>query len=635
MRPSAPVAATVVSIENEAANRIFSQSESKIALVWTSPLSPPEPELLQVVLAMTVGGKLLNFNRKSTDLIGQVLSRMRISVGKVLKEASTLASVDAEPARKVQKGDNSPIPQPEIQFMADDGSPVLEGTLADVLGVAKSLKIEKDSYTLVIDPPIATSVKLETYLWAGFPVVASWSCTGAPESEFVFEWRVLRDTTNELIEVIVGGQVFVPKHAHVGHFLEVRCSHPKHPQFFLSYSSLDRISTYTGGAREARLDKPLPPTDDGTIRVSTFNILAQPYMRTPLAQDNYYTHLYNCWHLTEWTRRCPLIMREMLDTDSDIYCLQEVASGCHEAQLKRVLEASHDWHFFGKESVANNGKPIGVSISLRRSKFQIIDEYKLNLNAADDGLFHTRLTEVERAEILAQFGDLFFGPVMKGIHTVAGIVHAKHKASGRNILVANTHLFFHPFGGHIRVLQGLCLMRRLKEIQASLGPETGVIVCGDFNSRPDSGSFQVMSLGHIEATHVDWQYGRSFRSEHYASVEPKPDNGTPSAEEDEAATATMVSSAELPPSRGIDVAHGLDIAHVPSSIPELTHATASFRSTLDYIFYSRDVFEATEGAGTGSSIPMLTNAEVDRMGGLPFDHYGSDHVLVAGDIRFK
>jgi endonuclease/exonuclease/phosphatase family metal-dependent hydrolase len=178
-------------------------------------------------------------------------------------------------------------------------------------------------------------------------------------------------------------------------------------------------------------------------------------------------------------------------------------------------------------------------------------------------------------------------------------------------------------------------MRRLKEIQASLGPETGVIVCGDFNSRPDSGSFQVMSSGHIEATHVDWQYGRSFRSEHYASVEPKPDNGTPSAEEDEAATATMVSSAELPPSRGIDVAHGLDIAHVPSSIPELTHATASFRSTLDYIFYSRDVFEATEGAGTGSSIPMLTNAEVDRMGGLPFDHYGSDHVLVAGDIRFK
>lgn len=373
MRVTAPVAATVVSIENEAANRIFSQSESQIALVRTSPVSPPEPDVLQVVLSLTVGGKLLNFNRKSTDFIGQVLSRMRISVGKVLKEASTQASVDAEPARKMQKGDKAPIPQPEIQFMADDGSPAPEGTLADVLGVAKSLKIENDSYTLVVDPPIATSVQLETHLWAGFPVVASWSCTGAPESEFVFEWRVLRESTNEVIEVIVGGQIFVPKPEHVRHFVEVRCFHPKHPQFFLSYFSLDRISTYTGGAREARLDKPLPPTDDGTIRVSTFNILAQPYMRTPLAQDNYYTHLYNCWHLTEWTRRCPLVMREMLDTDSDIYCLQEVAGGSHETQLKRVLEATHDWHFFGKESVANNGNPIGVSISLRRSKFEIIE----------------------------------------------------------------------------------------------------------------------------------------------------------------------------------------------------------------------------------------------------------------------
>jgi mRNA deadenylase 3'-5' endonuclease subunit Ccr4 len=74
---------------------------------------------------------------------------------------------------------------------------------------------------------------------------------------------------------------------------------------------------------------------------------------------------------------------------------------------------------------------------------------------------------------------------------------------------------------------------------------------------------------------------------------------------------------------------------VPSTIPELTHATASFRSTLDYIFYSLESFDPIEGPGTGSSVPALTHAEVDKMGGLPFDYYGSDHVLVCGDIRFK
>ena len=639
--------AAVLSVESEAANRIFSQSKLMIALVKSSPMGPPEPEgTRQVVISLPVGGKLLNFNRKSGDMLSQVLSRMRISCAKALKESAAEPAADASPARKVQKGVKSPLPQPDIMFMSSASGVVAEMTLGGALEVATGIKVDMDEYQIVLDPPVVTTLELENHIWTGFPVVATWSCSGAREEEFEFEWRIVSPTSNEVVESIKGGQVFTPSPHHTGHFLEVRCFHPRFPQFYLSHTSLDRIADFPD-SKCARLDAPLPTPSRDIIRVATFNILAQPYMRTPLAQDNYYTHLYNSWHITEWTRRCPLIMREMIDTDSDVYCLQEVAGGAHETQIKRLLSATHDWHFFGKESLANNGNPIGVSISLRRDKFEVITESKFNLGVGDDGLFNSMLTEAEREGIRTQFGELFFGPVLKGIHTVAGIVHARSKTDGRDILVANTHLFFHPFGGHIRILQGLCLMRKLAELRAAIArpdyPLPAVIVCGDFNSRPDSGSFKVMSSGSIEAANVDWQYGRSFRSEKYATegvadgvlVGNGATDATPPGDGDEAATATVVTGVELPPVHGLDLTHTLDNRHVPSKVPELTHATASFRSTLDYIFYSGDVLEAMEGEGTGSSLPELTNSDVNRMGGLPFDYYGSDHVLVCGDLRLR
>jgi 2',5'-phosphodiesterase len=331
-------------------------------------------------------------------------------------------------------------------------------------------------------------------------------------------------------------------------------------------------------------------------------------------------------------------MREMLDSNADIYCLQEVAGGAHETQLKRFLsEGNFDWHFFGKESLANNGNPIGVSISLRKDMFQVVSEFKLSLGK--EGLLESSscLTEGEKTAIETQFGEGFFAkesPVLKGIHTVAGVVHARTIPDDRDVLVANTHLFFHPFGGHIRILQGVCLMRKLEilrqEIARPDAPVPAIILCGDFNSRPDSGSFEVMSTGRISAQNQDWQYGRSFRC---SSKE------NPAADEDEAGGQEILPSEKEKvinekSVQGVDLSHPLSLGHIPSEIPELTHATASFRSTLDYIFYSSESFEAQEGPGTGSSIPELTNAEVDRMGGLPCDHYGSDHVLVCGDLRF-
>lgn len=612
--------------ESDPSSRIFARSNTLVALIRSK--SDPTVSDDPIIIQMPVGLKLLNFRRRPDDALEQVLQRMRISCAKALKEANVSQSATS-PDRKKTKN-NPPEESPvEISFLASDETPIVGGTLVDAVRETRCIRINSSDYTVVLDPPLCSTLSIDTGLWSGFPVVVTGSFEGADESEFIMEYRIIAGDSDEVIETAakVDGYeyVFVPEDKHIGHFLEVKCYHPRHPEFYQSVVSTERIARFSGPV-QARLTKPLPPTDSQTVRVATFNILAQPYIRTALAQDIYYTHLHKCWHLTEWSRRCPLILREILDTDSDIICLQEVAGGAHEAQIRRVLSSTHDFSFFGKSSVANNGNPIGVSISLRKSKFQVIETERWNLGSGDDSILLSMLSEDEKAEVRRKFGDSFFETVLKGIHTVAGVVRAKHVITGQEISVANTHLFFHPFGGHVRILQGVCLMRKLARLRASHATcKPGIIVCGDFNSRPDSGSFHVMNGGEIDASHSDWQYGKSFRFDQF--------------QEDEAGGATKTESIDVVensgPTTGVDLKHDLVIDHIPSTIPELTHATASFRSTLDYIFYTKDMFEGLEGPDTGSSIPELTHAEADRMGGLPFDHYGSDHVLVCGDLSLK
>ena len=65
----------------------------------------------------------------------------------------------------------------------------------------------------------------------------------------------------------------------------------------------------------------------------------------------------------------------------------------------------------------------------------------------------------------------------------------------------------------------------------------------------------------------------------------------------------------------------------------ITHATAQFRGLLDHVCFSEGDFchrESTEWADA-----TLRNKDVDTMGGLPSDFYGSDHVLVFADLQRK
>ena len=108
--------------------------------------------------------------------------------------------------------------------------------------------------------------------------------------------------------------------------------------------------------------------------------------------------------------------------------------------------------------------------------------------------------ELERWESMYGIHDLFerHDEVRKvykeSVGQIVQIVRLTPKQSSqscapkpKNIVVANTHLFYHPMAAHIRVLQAYAICHKLDEIRREGQFPDPVLIVGDFNSSPLSG----------------------------------------------------------------------------------------------------------------------------------------------------
>ncbi len=60
------------------------------------------------------------------------------------------------------------------------------------------------------------------------------------------------------------------------------------------------------------------------------------------------------------------------------------------------------------------------------------------------------------------------------------------------IVVANTHLFYHPMADHIRVMQAYAICHELDRMRREGNHPDPVLICGDFNSGPLSGKMSFL-----------------------------------------------------------------------------------------------------------------------------------------------
>jgi len=214
-----------------------------------------------------------------------------------------------------------------------------------------------------------------------------------------------------------------------------------------------------------------------------------------------------------------MIVAEILSYKADIICLQEVDASIHDSLISPVLRANGYQGFYSNKVTSQQE---GCSMFWSSSVFEMakaadMKEFPLrsllNKDASLDEIEYydakstlRDLVELERWESMDGIRQLLeahdevrrvYSESVGQILQVVRLSPKQSKSSKQScapkpdsIVFANTHLFYHPMAGHIRLLQAFAICHKLDQIRR-MDPENPapLLICGDFNSDPLSGEF--------------------------------------------------------------------------------------------------------------------------------------------------
>mmetsp|Transcript_41030 Transcript_41030/g.66015 ORF Transcript_41030/g.66015 Transcript_41030/m.66015 type:complete len:446 (-) Transcript_41030:763-2100(-) len=199
-----------------------------------------------------------------------------------------------------------------------------------------------------------------------------------------------------------------------------------------------------------------------SFQLLNFNILAEAlvdsvkYPGTPV-------------HVLEWSYRGKRLMRYVTDEmASDIVCLQEMDDK-HFASFfqPRMSQLGYS----GKYKKRTGDKHDGCAIFVRDSVFCMIEHMEVEYKCSDHELMDR--------------------------DNVALVVVLEHCVTKQKICVCTTHLLYNPGRGDIKLLQLQMLFKILKNTQQA-HDECPIILCGDFNSTPNSAVYHYVTEGSLQ-----------------------------------------------------------------------------------------------------------------------------------------
>ena len=196
----------------------------------------------------------------------------------------------------------------------------------------------------------------------------------------------------------------------------------------------------------------------GSLRMMTYNILASAYATSAHALQEMYNYVPDPdLHLAE-EYRAQLVVKELLASRADVICLQECDQRLFVSYLLDIMkQAGYDGHFTLKDGHANDG----CASFLRRSSLHPIaylDISYQDIIGADArlGALFTLKPDV-RDYLVDKIGSIAQVCIAQSVQNPAEV-----------LLVGNTHLFYHPRGCHVRILQGNALLQVLENVRQSI-----------------------------------------------------------------------------------------------------------------------------------------------------------------------
>ncbi|XP_044752653.1 2',5'-phosphodiesterase 12 [Coccinella septempunctata] len=518
-----------------------------------------------------------NFVRQISEPLSAFLTRLETNVDKVIK-------------KKNKKKDPTTIPSNLNIGFTVNGMNVQNGTCEEIFTLtnAVQLRILDKVFDVIINSPWIDSLGIPSSILAGFPTYPNKFeayNTDSKESDFI--WYTSKDgkTWSEQAK----GFMFTPGNDLIDCYLKLSCT-PRHKSLegpTVEVECNAKIQAGPGNCPfETRHQFTKNKTPGNGIRVVTYNILADLYCDSDYTRD--VLHPYCPAYALQLDYRKQLILKELLGYNADIICLQEVDRKVYNHDLTPFFSRLG---FEGDYAIKGGEVAEGVACFFSLEKFVKLESSRVVFSEhLDKDPIYSQIWEKISAN------EPLVTRIMDLKSTLQTVLLQSKVMENELVLLANTHLYFHPDADHIRLIQGglaITYIQSCLDNFKSKYPDRriSVIFCGDFNSVPECGIFKLYTTGFVPDDFIDF-----------------------SSNKDE-----EVKNLELRQNIPLDSACGT---------PQYTNFTSGFADCLDYIFYQKTNLKVTQ------VVPLPSNEELTQHTALPSIVAPSDHVALISDLEW-
>lgn len=336
------------------------------------------------------------------------------------------------------------------------------------------------------------------------------------------------------------------------------------------------------------------------------------------------------------------LMQELAGYNADIINLQEVETLTFE---KYFLPVFKDIGYAGFHQIKSGTVNEGEAIFFNMSKFSLVDSQTTVI-----GDFFKNDPSCSQLYQGLQEAPSFQQEVCrKGAIVLVGLLQSV-ECPDRYLMLANTHLYYHPKGDHVRLVQAAVMLNYLKTrldcYSARLGnsAQIATVIGGDLNSCPCIAAYQYLVTGTVGKEHDDWMVYKSKKIPRcscyykYNSVEVGGKAKSTASDKEvlpphiqfKLDQEKLVQTSELPGSSnfvGMDLRHDFHF-HNATGTEDLTNYTADFKAVLDYILIDSDKLAVDR------VIALPSVEEMSEFVALPSVHFPSDHLALVADLKW-
>lgn len=341
------------------------------------------------------------------------------------------------------------------------------------------------------------------------------------------------------------------------------------------------------------------------FKVMNWNVLADLY-----ATESVYPYCEK-WALS-WTWRKHLVLKELKSMAADIITLQEVQKDAYDDWFRpQLAEAGFEGVFQQKkrDPIFHRGRYTaeGCATFYKTTRFKRVDKHVVDYDKLSVSELKCNGNPQENEKIVDGLqrlskGNIALAVVLEDLHIKATNSNQAVGPNGGHVLcVINTHILADPGFADVKLWQACLLLNTLEHLNVKTMP---LLVCGDFNSTPESAVYEYLRQGSVRTDHEDLRTDPCGLIRHLRDQQGH-----------------------------LTVGHSLRMATAYETCngreAQYTNYTEDFKGTLDYIWFSSDLLD------------VLAISQVDDESqltheiALPSSTRPSDHVSLVATFMFR